>query len=267
MTVSELTIIIEYKVDNDLTLPETAQHFNISVGQLRRLLHENNIIIPKRTRDYLPETGNKISQTRQRSKQIYLSQYNWTDEYDNFINTHTRDNSIGIKSYCESRGYNQRHLRNFIRDNDLHQPRGIPKRTEKWKQSISDSLIGKIANPKGSNGKLKGKKLTKEHRDNISSGLINSYYGIGITEWKALQDDKAMYYRDVWRVTKNQPIDTLPNYKKRGNAGIDGNYQLDHIYPISRGFMNGIPADVIGNISNLQMLDWYENRVKGNSLT
>ena len=39
-------------------------------------------------------------------------------------------------------------------------------------------------------------------------------------------------------------------------------YHLDHIYSISDGFKNEIPADVIANPNNLQMLWCLENMTK-----
>ena len=45
-------------------------------------------------------------------------------------------------------------------------------------------------------------------------------------------------------------------------AGINGGYQLDHKTPIIHGFRNSIPAHIIADVSNLQMLPWKENVIK-----
>ena len=49
---------------------------------------------------------------------------------------------------------------------------------------------------------------------------------------------------------------------RRGVSGQD-TYHLEHIVPISYGFMNDIPPEIIGSISNLQFIYWLENIQKG----
>lgn len=57
-----------------------------------------------------------------------------------------------------------------------------------------------------------------------------------------------------------------PTNKIRTIAGVDGGYQLDHIYPVSKGFENSIPPHLIGSVENLRMIEWKENRSKSNSI-
>jgi len=266
MKLETLNDILTYKIEHNLDLPTTAKHFNIGVNRLRRLLHDNNITISKRKVTKSKETIKKIRESNLKSKDSPFLKYDWKSEYQNFINTNKLDKTIGISEYCNMSGYHPRYLRKYIRENKLHQPKAIPIRTEEWISNISKSGKGIIKNPKGSNGKLKGKSLPKEQRDTIRAGLIRHYYDMELTKWEELQDERKLYYTDVWRITKQQDIHLLENYDKRGNAGVDGNYQLDHIYPISIGFVNKIPAKIIGNIKNLQMLPWYDNRIKGNKM-
>ncbi len=67
---------------------------------------------------------------------------------------------------------------------------------------------------------------------------------------KKYSSDKNDYYRKVKRITNMQPLHILENYEKRGVR----KYHLDHIYPISKGFENKIPPELIGNINNLQFI-------------
>ena len=87
----------------------------------------------------------------------------------------------------------------------------------------------------------------------------------GYSSWeeyqKALPEFKK-YKLAVQKLTEKQPLHTLPNIEKRGRAGIEGAYQLDHIISIWRGFRENIPVEVIAHISNLQMLTWEENLQK-----
>jgi hypothetical protein len=62
--------------------------------------------------------------------------------------------------------------------------------------------------------------------------------------------------------TRQQPLETLLNFKKRGMSGIDGAYQIDHKLSINFGFLNSIPPYIIGNINNLEMLPWKDNIIK-----
>jgi hypothetical protein len=266
MCIDDLKEMLKYKEHHNIKLEETARHFGIGINKFRKLLKQFNIKLPKKIVKRSDETIYKIKKTNLISKNSPLLQYNWEVEYKLFIEANKNDTTIGIKSFSESRGYNSRYLRKYITENNLYQPIGIPIRTEEWKSKISNANKGKVNNPKGSNGKLKGKRLKKSHRDNIRAGLVKSHYNISLHEWEALQDKKELYYREVWRITNQQPLELLENYDKRGNAGQYDAYQLDHIYPISKGFINGISPDVIGNINNLQMLYWLDNRKKGNIL-
>jgi endogenous inhibitor of DNA gyrase (YacG/DUF329 family) len=78
--------------------------------------------------------------------------------------------------------------------------------------------------------------------------------------------DKEMYKRNVWRLTYQNDLTILENWDKRGRCGVDGAYQLDHIYPISKGYDNNIPPEEIAKMENLRMVPWRENLKKSNRL-
>jgi len=79
--------------------------------------------------------------------------------------------------------------------------------------------------------------------------------------YKKTEYDEYSY--QVWKVTHKQDISLLENYDKpRGRAGVEGAYQLDHIISIKYGFDNDIDPRVIGDLSNLQIITWQENRKK-----
>jgi hypothetical protein len=81
-------------------------------------------------------------------------------------------------------------------------------------------------------------------------------------EYQSEQSEYSKYAKEVWWWTRKQDISHLPNVDKRGRAGDEGAYQLDHIIEISEGFVKGIDPKVIGDISNLQMITWEENNRK-----
>lgn len=72
------------------------------------------------------------------------------------------------------------------------------------------------------------------------------------TEWKK-------YRRNAWKITNTQPLHELPNIENRGYK----NMHLDHKISIWYGFKNNIPFEVIGHISNLEMIPYKDNMLKG----
>ena len=71
------------------------------------------------------------------------------------------------------------------------------------------------------------------------------------------------YRIDVKRITENQPLHTLDNIEKRSQNGTEGGYTLDHKISVLKGFKEGIAPEVVGHITNLQMLPWRDNISKG----
>ena len=69
------------------------------------------------------------------------------------------------------------------------------------------------------------------------------------------------YSRLVWRYTNQQPIHKLKNFEKRGHAN-QGKYHLDHKFSIFEGYKQNVPAKIIGNICNLEMIIGRNNLSK-----
>lgn len=57
-----------------------------------------------------------------------------------------------------------------------------------------------------------------------------------------------------------------PDNKPRTLCGVDGGYQLDHIYPVYNGFINNIPPEDIAKLENLRIIPWEENLEKSNKI-
>ena len=57
-----------------------------------------------------------------------------------------------------------------------------------------------------------------------------------------------------------------PDNKPRTLCGVDGGYQLDHIYPVYEGFINNISPDEIAKVKNLRVIPWKENLIKKNKI-
>ena len=83
-------------------------------------------------------------------------------------------------------------------------------------------------------------------------------------EYERLYPEKKKYKAEVRRITYQQPLETLEHFDKRGRCGVEGSHQIDHIISITEGYEKQMPPEVIGDISNLQMLPWKENLSKSN---
>lgn len=81
-----------------------------------------------------------------------------------------------------------------------------------------------------------------------------------------LRDEYREYYDKVVRITNKQDLSTLTNIEKRGVVGKDDDaHHIDHMFSIYDGFMNDVPADVIGNICNLHCIPGLVNITKRNN--
>ena len=104
---------------------------------------------------------------------------------------------------------------------------------------------------------------------NTPQDYMEVYGDDWIKEWKfdkkAIADPsqyKKRYYKEVWELTESN---------KEQIEGIEnrGLYQehIDHKIPISVGWKNNIPKELIAHPSNLQMMWWKDNMEKNNSIT
>lgn len=139
------------------------------------------------------------------------------------------------------------------RENSDKKPTGRPKGSKNRKDYTPWN--------KGWSGNVRNIGWHKKETRMLQIARRNGYetyeeYRDSLPEWKA-------YKIDVWRLTNQQPLHLLENYDKRGVNGQDGAYTLDHKISIKRGFIENIPPEEIADISNLEMLPWEENIVKG----
>ena len=92
---------------------------------------------------------------------------------------------------------------------------------------------------------------------------LESRLGMPYEDYLKLKPEFDKYKSKVWSITKKQPLYLLENINKRALAGTKGGFHLDHIISIKNGFDKEISADIIGHISNLQVITWEENLKKG----
>lgn len=79
------------------------------------------------------------------------------------------------------------------------------------------------------------------------------------SEYKKYKSRVMYYTRKAYKENKQE---LNPNNHKLTVAGTLNGYQIDHIIPIKYGFENNLPPETIGDINNLRIVTWKENRDK-----
>ena len=72
-------------------------------------------------------------------------------------------------------------------------------------------------------------------------------------------NDYELYKRSLRKFTEKQNLQQLKNYNLRGHSKNLNSHHLDHKFSIHSGFKNNIPAHIIGNIVNLEILPQTKN--------
>ncbi len=77
--------------------------------------------------------------------------------------------------------------------------------------------------------------------------------------------EKEKYYQDVWRYSNFYYNENKGIIDPDSKRNINGGCRLDHIYSIFQGYRDGIPPEVLGHYSNLQVIPEEVNRAKSTS--
>ncbi len=123
---------------------------------------------------------------------------------------------------------------------------------------------------KGRTGSIISEAQKNKHRQTKSSrkeqGMYDHIYlkrtGYTYAEFQKKRPAFKKYHQQVRSITQSQPLHLLNDYDKRGKAGQDGAYQIDHKFSVIEGFKQGVDPRVIGHISNLHMIPWEANMIK-----
>ena len=142
-------------------------------------------------------------------------------------------------------------LRNELDDN------GVPKLKAK-------ALKG--ANTKRTTIDSEGKSILDRYSEKMRDYISSTVDDNGRTKWSRVKlsdedflklPERERYHSEVWAVTGQN----FKQYKHLiDGADLRGNdFHLDHIFSISEGFRNDIPAYIIGHVTNLRILPSSEN--------
>lgn len=148
---------------------------------------------------------------------------------------------------------------------------------EETKQKIKQSNKGKIPWNKGktqiySKETLEKMRQAKENYIPWNAGLDMKQ--LGYNAWNKLPDNEKTKYKEYrYLVDKLSEINYVkhydiinPEHKPRTKCGVDGGYQLDHIYPVYEGYINNIPPEEVAKVKNLRVIPWEENQRKKHKL-
>lgn len=104
---------------------------------------------------------------------------------------------------------------------------------------------------------------SQEWIDSKSSKAIDTRIRLGqiLPRDPYIRSDYTTYRNEVRRITNSNKF-YIPCIENRGKH----TFHVDHIYPIVQGFLNKIPAALIGDIKNLRMLDAIENKQKNGTI-
>jgi len=135
--------------------------------------------------------------------------------------------------------------------------------SEETKNKMSETKLGRTWEMIwGVDGAKNMREYYKTNLSGYNSATVRGQcrkLGITVDEYKDQLTDFQMYKSAVYMFTKRQDVSSLNNYEKRGLAGIQDAYQLDHKVSIRYGFDNNILPSIIGGISNLEFIKWEDN--------
>lgn len=72
-------------------------------------------------------------------------------------------------------------------------------------------------------------------------------------------DEKEKYERKVRLKSKRKDLSSLKNHQKE-------EYELDHIFPVSKGFYRNVSIKAMSSIENLQYIPRKQNRTKSDNI-
>jgi len=150
-----------------------------------------------------------------------------------------------ICEYCNNKFLHKRKEQKYCSETCYHNSTLGRIYTEETKRKISNKAIERWKSPtKNMVNGIEKRKLSKED----------------LKEYKKYRNKLKTLTEYTYAKYKDE---INPNNYKRGVAGMNGAYHLDHVIPARFGYENNIPPEILAEKENLQMLPWRANIVKG----
>lgn len=135
-------------------------------------------------------------------------------------------------------------------------------RRSEEKKAFYQTDYGKVVHEKQINGARQKFMENYEENSKIAASYLPHPTGEAHPNWNPNKSEYKIYRNLVGQYTDLEDLTTLNGHEKRGMAGKDGAYHLDHIVSIKYGFDNNIPPGIVGSIHNLRFIPWEENYKK-----
>jgi len=251
-TKEEIKKIISYYKDDNMTIPKISKALNRQKNNIKQILIDEGVWV---------ENRDKIKKE-------------FSNKEINEINT-LYQNNLSIKKIADKLKLSTTPIKRILKEsNSLRGGYSDGKKinlTDEQKKEIK-MLYLNYTTPKEIS-KIFGvsSQFIEKHISDVgyrrsqseTNSMINikRYHGIDYEDYKEFISDTSEYknyVREVYKVTRKQPIETLLNHTKRGSFS----YHLDHKYSINEGFKNKIDPNIIGSIHNLEFIKWDENITK-----
>jgi hypothetical protein len=247
--VAEINDILKnYEVGKSFT--EISQIYKVNKRVIKRILFENNVFIEKR----------KINENEFLIiKDFYLNHQYSCIKISEILNLSKEliKKTLKIFGILRNGFSNGRKInlsvddQNKIKSLYLYEYKNTKEISEIL--GLSKAFVSSFLNKSG---------FRRDRSTGTSIGNVKKNRNISYEGYLKLLPEYSKYKNMVTKVTRRQPIESLSNYEKRGLAGVEGAYHLDHKYSILEGFKNDISPEIIGNINNLEFLPWIENTRK-----
>lgn len=138
------------------------------------------------------------------------------------------------------------------------------KHTPPWNKGLTAETSAVV---KSIRSKSVGRKHSNKTKNIIKECSIQNWKKISDNYWTSqqleIQRNFRIYRNRVTSLTRK--VEHLVegfDRSKRGKAGTEGAYQIDHIISVEYGFSHGIPPEEISKLSNLRFITWEENLKK-----
>ena len=243
-------LVKQYK--DGVSVSKIALKLKISRDNIKSVLIEKNVWVDNR--DDIKKTFNE-------------------DEINDIINKYINE-GLGCETIGKSYGVSKSPILRILKERKLlREGCGDGKKIELTEEQISQIKILYVEEYKSGEeisklmnfGKpfidkfLSNSGLRRNKSEGVSIGLVKRWGGRDYDEYLNNLTEFKKYKKRVISITNRQPIHTLLNYDKRGVAGVDGNYHLDHRFSILEGFIQNVDSKIIGDIKNLEFIPWEDN--------
>lgn len=108
--------------------------------------------------------------------------------------------------------------------------------------------------------------LLDEYKENIQKAAEKYRIESGKYIPKEKQLEFGLYKRRVYSRTKHTAKKKFgESCSLIGRCGVDGAFQIDHLYTLKDGFINNVHPSILSHPCNLQLIPWLENDKKSES--